>query len=41
MIYFIDQNPSKFLSLESILMENELILLMLTVKNRKWLCIGI
>ena len=33
--------PSKVLSLESIPIDTELILLEFTVKNQKWLCVGI
>ena len=36
-----EQIPIKALSLESIPMDIELILLEFTVKNRRWLCIGI
>ena len=36
-----DQIPSKVLTLESIPRDIELILLDFTVKNRKWLCIGL
>ena len=41
MFYVNVQIPSKFLSLESIPMDIELILLEFTVKNRRWLCVGI
>ena len=41
MFYVNEQIPSKVLSLESIPMDTELILLVFTVKNRKWLCIDI
>ena len=41
MFYVNEQIPSKVLSLESILMDIELILLEFTIKNRRWLCIGI
>ena len=36
-----EQIPTKVLSLESILMDIELILLQFTVKNQRWLCVGI
>ena len=38
--YVNEQIPSKVLSLESIFMDFELILLELTVKNQRWLCAG-
>ena len=41
MFYSNEQIPIKVLSLESIPMDIELILLEFTVKNRRWLCIGI
>ena len=41
MLYVNEQIHSKVLSLESILVDIELILLEFTVKNRRWLCIGI
>ena len=41
MFYVNEQIPSKVLSLESIPMDTELILLEFTVKNRRWLCVGI
>ena len=41
MFYGNEQIPIKVLSLESIPMDIELILLEFTVKNRRWLCIGI
>ena len=41
MFYVNEQIPSKVLSLESIPMDIELILLEFTVKNRRWLCVGI
>ena len=41
MFYINEHIPSKVLSLESIPTDVELILLELTVKNRRWLCIGI
>ena len=39
MFYINEQIPSKVLSLKSIPMDTELILLEFTVKNRRWLCI--
>ena len=41
MFYVDEQIPSKVLSLRSIPMDIELILLEFTFKNRKWLCIGV
>ena len=41
MFYVDEQIPSKVLSLESIPMDIELILLEFTVKNQRWLCVGI
>ena len=41
MFYVNEQIHSKVLSLESIPMDIELILLEFTVKNGRWLCIGI
>ena len=41
MFYVNEQIPSKVLSLESIPMDIELILLEFTVKNQRWLCVGI
>ena len=41
MFYVNEQIPSKVLSLESIPMDIELILLEFTFKNRRWLCVGI
>ena len=41
MFYVNERIPSKVLSLESVPVDIELILLMFTVKNRMWLCIGI
>ena len=39
--YINEQIPSKVLTLESIPRDTEIILLDFTVKNRKWLCIGL
>ena len=41
MFYVNEQIPSKVLSLESISKDIELILLEFTVKNQRWLCVGI
>ena len=41
MFYVNEQIPSKVLSLESIPMDIELILLEFIVKNQRWLCLGI
>ena len=41
MFYGNEQIHSKVLSLESILMGIELILLKFTVKHQRWLCVGI
>ena len=41
MFYVNEQIPSNFLSLESIPMDIELVLLELTVKNQRWLGVGI
>ena len=41
MFYVNEQIPSKVPSLESIPMDIELILLEFTVKNQRWLCVGI
>ena len=41
MFYVNEQIPSKVLSLESIPMDTELILLEFTVKIQRWLCVGI
>ena len=41
MFYVSEQIPSKVLSLESISKDIELILLEFTVKNQRWLCVGI
>ena len=41
MFYVNEQIPSKVLSLESIPMDIKLILLEFTVKNQRWLCVGI
>ena len=40
MFYVNEQIPSQVLSLESIPMDTELILLEFTIENRRWLCIG-
>ena len=41
MFYVNEQIPSKVLVLESIPIDIKLLLLEFTVKNRRWLCIGI
>ena len=41
MFYVNEQIPNKVLSLESIPMDIELILLEFTVKHRRWMCIDI
>ena len=41
MFYVNEQISSKVLSLESIPMDIELILLEFTVKNQRWLCAGV
>ena len=42
LIFYVNkQIPSKVLSLEPIPMDIELILLEFTVKNQRWLCVGI